>query len=177
MPRPGHRVCCAAHGLPSGVELDVVATALFDDRQGAFRNGQPSHRSQALSQHRFGQWQGHLPVAQTPQHRVGHGPALAKTAMRFAGQQHRQPAVADALPQCGVELAGLGTFTQAFVHGLREEPLGAVLHQVLGHSGVACVVFAVRRVVHRRSIPLATMPRKISRVPPRSENEGAAKVM
>lgn len=89
--------------------------------------------------------------------------------------------VDDGLPEVHGPLAALGRSVRGSVDVLAEEPFDAALD-----LRARCVVLAVRRVRrparwfasigHRSPSPRATMPRRISRVPPRSENEGAARV-
>jgi hypothetical protein len=100
------------------------------------------------------------------QHRVGGRQVLPQAAGGVAGQHQRQAGVGHLLPQRAVEHAGLGALAGGLVDLVAEEPGDAVGDQVVC-GGVG---------VHRRSSPLAMMPRRISRVPPRRLNDGTASV-
>src|SRR5512143_2128842 len=91
-------------------------------------------------------------------------PGLAGAAVALVGQRQGETGVDAELPQAVVERTGLDALAHALVDLAAEQALHRVLDQRIVAGG------------HRRSSPFAMMPRRISRVPPRSENDGAASV-
>src|SRR5207244_10660699 len=91
---------------------------------------------------------------------VGITPRAAGAALRFGEQRQRQAILLDRLPEAVGPLALLGGLEDVFRHEIGEETCDNVTEDG-------------PQLVHRSPSPLAMMPRRISRVPPRSENDGA----
>jgi hypothetical protein len=145
------------------MQPQVVAAALLDQRQRPLGQGQAGQRGQLGGHQGVGQRQRHLPMPDGAQHLEAMAPGLAQAACGLAGQHPRVAALDHAPPQRGVDFARLGALAQAAVHVVGKQPADAAGDEL----GVA---------VHRSPRPRAMMPRRISRVPPRSENEGTASV-
>ncbi|MPM77461.1 hypothetical protein SDC9_124464 [bioreactor metagenome] len=164
VPRPFHVVKGA---------LQRARAALFLQRQRRLRarlvHGDGSrgvHTARCGSEYQprnggFGQRQRHLVIAHQVEHRVGIAPARIDAAFRFRLEQIAEAQFIDLLPQRFVELPLFHCFDALFVH-------------LVGKQFGGCIVYEV--VAHLSPIPLAIIPRRISRVPPLSENDGVASV-
>jgi hypothetical protein len=118
----------------AGRHCELVALALLDQRQRAVGDVEAGGRGQLRRHQGLGQRQGHLPVAQAAQQRVGGCPALAVAAAGLAGQQQVEAAVGHLRPQRGIPLAGLGTQAPVLVDLGGEQLGGAVLDQCVAVS-------------------------------------------
>ena len=124
----------------------------------------PASDNNKRADHGFGQRQRHLAEPDGVQDRRGGAPGLPAPAGGFTRQREREAVVDRELPQPVVERAVFDPLARGLVDLLGEQALRALFDRI----GIGA---------HRKSNPLAMMPRRISRVPPRSENDGAASVV
>ncbi|MNL29379.1 hypothetical protein D3C87_1510600 [compost metagenome] len=108
------------------------------------------------------------------QHRTGVEPTRTAAASGFRDQRTGQAIVDDHLPQRVGTVAVIEAFEQFTGDLSGEQTLDAVGDHAL-HFGRDAVVgiLLIHCCIHRRPRPPAIMPRRISRVPPRSEKDGA----
>src|SRR5207244_6712632 len=109
---------------------------------------------------RLGQRQRDRVTPSGAHHYIGVGPRPAGAALRFRNDRQGQAVLLDRPPQGLRPLALLRGLDEVLGHAVREQTRDDVAEDR-------------PQLVHRRPSPRAMMPRRISRVPPRSENDGA----
>ncbi|MNT24384.1 hypothetical protein D3C72_1598520 [compost metagenome] len=125
------------------------------------RQVQPTARCQVLPHHRLRQRHRRLGIADLVEQGQRFRPRGLDAAMRLAAENLGHAGVGDGLPQCAGKFTGLDSGQQLAAHLVGQQSLDGFFNHV---------------VAHRSPSPFAIIPRKISLVPPRSENDGAASV-
>ena len=113
----------------------------------------------------------------TRDHRIGHRQRQRMRAQCLDQRRdlaQRQPCTARTFGHQGVEIAG---FNQALPQGVDRPACFERAHRVERRHGIECTHERIDQIAvhpaHRKPIPRAIIPRRISRVPPRSEKLGA----
>ncbi|MNG09582.1 hypothetical protein D3C84_930040 [compost metagenome] len=152
----------------------LTEATVLNQRDGLFGHLQASSGQQHRSEHGFAQRQGCVPVTNGPQYRTDFQPT-GRAAPGFFGHQGSRQALLDhLLPQRCRGVPGIETGQHLRGDLFGEQALDAVGDDRLQLRWSAVVRrLIVGGLVHRSPNPLAMMPRRISRVPPRRENDGA----
>ncbi|MCY1544657.1 hypothetical protein D9M68_805560 [compost metagenome] len=137
-------------------------------RDAAFGAAQAGLGEQRTCEHGFGQRHGHDEVAAQFDECKGVAERQAGTAFGLGQQRVRKAGGFDGLPQRRGRGVAFASFNVA--HGLQGASVGQ-------HAAQGVDVDVVHRLLslwcQRRPRPRAIIPRRMSRVPPRSENDGA----
>ncbi|MNM97871.1 hypothetical protein D3C81_1103870 [compost metagenome] len=165
---------CAAVEMAIRVQDQLAKATDLDQRDGLFGNLQAGTGQQQRGEHGFAQRQWRAPVTNGAQYRADFQPT-GGAAPGFFGHQGAGQALLDhLLPQRCRGVTGIETGQHLRRDLFGEQPLDAVGDDRLQLRWSTVVQrLIVGGLVHRSPNPLAMMPRRISRVPPRRENDGA----